>query len=142
MRAMKSVAAILAGFISVAGLSLATDQLLHTLEVYPPWGQPMHDPGLNFLALAYRTVYGVIGGCITAWLAPHARMRHVVILGIIGLLMGMAGAYAALTIADLGPSWYPIALAVTAFPSVWLGGVLYERQHRRPEIGAAATAHL
>jgi hypothetical protein len=26
---------------------------------------------------------------------------------------------------DLGPAWYPIALAVTALPLAWLGGALY-----------------
>jgi len=55
-----SVAAVVAGFGSVAALSLATDQLLHVLEVYPPWGEPMHDPALNLLALFYRILYNGI----------------------------------------------------------------------------------
>jgi len=37
----RSVGAVLAGFVVVAGLSLATDQVLHVLRVYPPWGEPM-----------------------------------------------------------------------------------------------------
>ena len=28
----------------------------------------------------------------------------------------------AITMADLGPMWYPIAIAVTAYPCTWLGG--------------------
>lgn len=125
----RSAGAVAAGFISVAVLSLATDQLLHVLKVYPPWGEPMWDTGLNLLALSYRILYAVIGGYLTAALAPHSTMRHVLVVGILGLIAGSAGAIAAITMADFGPNWYPIALAVTALPSVWLGGVLYRLRH-------------
>ena len=57
-------------------------------------------------------------------------MKHVVIVGIIGTIAGTAGAITAITMADLGPNWYPIALAVTGFPAVWIGGLLQtRRQH-------------
>jgi hypothetical protein len=126
----RSVVAVVAGFFAVAGLSLATDQLFHVLDVYPPWGQPMFETGLNLLALSYRIVYTVVGGFITARLAPGEPMRHVMILGLIGLAAGTAGAIVAITQADLGPNWYPIAIAVTAYPCTWLGGRLGVR---RPE---------
>lgn len=125
-----SIVAILIGFFSVAFLSLATDQVLHVLNVYPPWGEPMWDPRLNLLALSYRTVYTILGGYLTARLAPRAPMRHVAILGIIGTVMATAGAIAAMSVADFGPNWYPIALAVTGFPCVWLGGRLNEGRFR------------
>lgn len=127
---LRSVAAVLLGFLSVAVLSLATDQVMHVLDVYPPWGEPMWDPSLNFLALSYRIVYTVLGGYITASLAPHSPMRHVAVVGILGLIAGTAGAIVAITMANLGPNWYPIALAVTGFPCVWLGGVLHGVRHR------------
>ena len=118
----RSIVAVAAGFLTVVVLSLATDQLLHVLDVYPPWGQPMYETGLNALALSYRIVYTLLGGFITARLAPHTPMRHVMVLALIGLAAGTAGAIVAITQADLGPSWYPIALAVTAYPVTWLGG--------------------
>jgi hypothetical protein len=124
----RSIAAALIGFFSVAVFSLATDQVLHVLQVYPPWGEPMWDPKLNALALAYRTVFTILGGYITARLAPHKPMKHVVIVGIIGTIAGTAGAITAITMADLGPNWYPIALAVTGFPAVWIGGLLHARR--------------
>jgi hypothetical protein len=124
-RRLRSAAAVLLGFLSVAVLSLATDQILHVLGVYPPWGEPMWEPGLNLLALSYRMLYTVLGGYITARLAPGSPMRHVAVVGILGLIAGTAGAIAAITLADLGPNWYPIALAATGFPCVWLGGVLH-----------------
>lgn len=128
----RSIVAVVAGFLAVAGLSLATDQLFHVLDVYPPWGQPMYDTGDNVLALSYRVIYTVLGGFITARLAPRSPMRHVMILGIIGLVAGSAGAMGALAIGGLGPNWYPIAIAVTAFPCVWFGGVLAARRRTMP----------
>jgi hypothetical protein len=126
----RSITAVLLGFVAVVLLSLGTDQVLHVLQVYPPWGQPMHDPGLNLLALSYRIVYTIVGGYITARLAPHSPMRHALALGIVGFAVGAAGAIATIPM-DLGPSWYPIALVLTALPCAWLGGVL----HRRSQAG-------
>ena len=118
----RSVAAVLAGFIAVAGLSVGTDQLFHTLQVYPPWGEPMLDSRLYVLALSYRVIYTFLGGFVTARLAPRSPMRHVTVLCIIGLVAGSAGVIVALTRGDLGPNWYPIAIAVTAYPCTWSGG--------------------
>ncbi len=88
----------------------------------------MWEPKLNLLALAYRTAYTIFAGYLTARLAPSAPMRHVTVVAVLGTIAGTAGAIAAISMADLGPNWYPIALAVTAFPSVWLGGVLHARR--------------
>jgi hypothetical protein len=122
----RSTMAVLVGFVSVVVLSLGTDQVLHVLEVYPPWGEPMNDPGLNLLALAYRCVYGVLGAYIAARLAPRNPMRHALILGGIGFVLSTAGAVSASTM-NLGPIWYPVALVITALPTAWLGGVLARR---------------
>jgi hypothetical protein len=121
------VAAVLLGFVAVVVLSLGTDQLFHVLNVYPPWGEPMRDPGLNLLALGYRLVYDTFGSYLTARLAPHAPMRHALIGGAIGLAVCAAGAIATIPM-DLGPAWYPIALAASALPTAWLGGRLHQRQ--------------
>ena len=126
-RLWRSTGAVLLGFFAVVVLSLGTDQVLHVLKVYPPWGQPMHDPGLNLLALAYRIVYTVVGGYVTARFAPHNPMRHALALGIVGLVVGAAGAIATIPM-GLGPSWYPIALVVIALPLTLLGGTLHRRR--------------
>lgn len=127
----RSVAAIFLGFLAVVVLSLGTDQVLHVLNVYPPWGQAMHEPGLNLLALSYRCVYTVIGGYLAARLAPHAAMRHVLILAAIGFVMGTLGVVGTWNM-NLGPRWYPIAIAVTGAPLTWLGGVLYGQKRSTP----------
>ncbi len=110
---------MLAGFVVVFALSLGTDQVLHLMGVYPPWGQPMFDPALNMLALGYRLVYDTFGSYLTARLAPFAPMRHALIGGVIGLALCTAGAIVAIRM-DVGPAWYPI-LALRA-PTAWLGG--------------------
>ena len=127
-RPLRSTAAVLAGFLLVVVLSLATDQVLHVLQVYPPWGQPMWDPRLNLLALIYRTIYSIASGYVAASLAPHRPMRHAVVLGVIGTIAGTAGLVATWDL-GFGPRWYPVALAITAFPCVWLGGALFARRH-------------
>ncbi|HEY7652054.1 MAG TPA: hypothetical protein VIG07_04470 [Methylomirabilota bacterium] len=66
-------------------------------------------------------------GTVAARLAPRAPMRHALILGAIGLVPSLAGAITAITMVDLGPSWYPLALVLTALPCAWLGGVLHRR---------------
>jgi hypothetical protein len=125
---MRSIGAVLAGIIVIVALSLGSDHLLHVLEVYPTWGQPMHDTGDNLLALVYRIVYGILGGYVTARLAPRAPMRHALILGGIGVVLSLLGAGAAIT-ADLGPVWSPIALVITALPCAWAGGALRGTRH-------------
>lgn len=124
---VRGSAAVFAGFLTVVFLSLATDQVLHMLEVYPPWGEPMRATGLNLLALTYRSVFNVVGGYVTAHLAGRTSLRYANILGIVGTVMGLAGAIATIPM-NLGPSWYPIALVITAFPTCCLGGFLHERR--------------
>ena len=122
---MRSTGAVLFGFIVVVALSLGTDQMLHSLGVYPPWGEPMYATGLNLLALSYRIVYAVIGSYIAARFAPSKPMRHAMILGVIGIVLSSLGAITAIAMVDVGPAWYPIALVLTTMPCAWLGGALY-----------------
>ncbi len=55
---------------------------------------------------------------------PAARTPVARTLGVVGFVLSLIGAIAAIN-ADLGPSWYPIALALTALPCAWLGGVMH-----------------
>ena len=120
----RSTLAVVAGLLVVFVLSLATDQLLHVLNVYPPWGQPMYQTGLNVLALSYRLVYTVLGYYVTARLAPRAPLKHLWILAGIGLGFGIVGAVSTIPM-HLGPAWYPIALAATALPCAWVAAAIY-----------------
>ena len=121
----RSIGAVLLGFTTVFVLSLGTDQVLHSLAVYPPWGQPMYETRLNLLALSYRIAYAILGSYIAARLAPRHPMRHAMILGAIGVPLSAIGAIVAITMVDVGPAWYPIALVLTTLPCAWLGGALH-----------------
>ena len=74
----------MAGFICTALLSVGTDAFMHARGIFPPPGEAMSD-GLFALATAYRLVFTVLGGYMTAALAPRAPMTHVVILGTMAL---------------------------------------------------------
>ena len=135
---LRSTGALLLGFVAVVVLSLGTDPIFHSLKVYPPWDQPMHEPSLNLLALSYRIVYSILGSHIAARLAPRNPMRHAMILGFIGFPISLVGAVVAI-MTNLGPPWYPIMLAVTTIPCAWLGGVLY-RTTAEEKMGASKVS--
>ena len=121
----QSVWAIFAGFLFVVILSVATDALFHKLGVFPPLGEYTSDKPL-LLATVYRAIFGIIGSYITARLAPHSPMRHALIGGCIGIVLGTVGAVATWN-RNLGPHWYSVALIVLALPQSWLGARVYLR---------------
>jgi hypothetical protein len=130
-RVLRRIGAVLAGFFATFILSVATDLALHATGIFPPWGQPMSN-ALFGLATAYRTIYTVAAGYITARLAPDRPMAHVWALGIIGLVAALAGTVATWNAGpEFGPKWYPLALVVLALPSVWTGGKLARRTAAR-----------
>ena len=121
----RSILATIAGLAVVIIGSTVTDQIMHSTGIIPPGA--MWNPWHNALALAYRCVFAVAGGFVTAWLAPRNAMRHVMILGLIGLIAGSIGVIATAGL-NLGPRWYPVAVAVTGLPCVLLGGWLRLRR--------------
>jgi hypothetical protein len=125
----KSTWAVLAGVLFIVIVTTLVDIALHAAEVYPPTNQPLDDK-LALLATSYRIVISVAGAWLTARLAPGNPMKHALILGIVGTLLGLAGLVATWNL-GLGPRWYPIALAVLAVPQCWAGGRLYEMQSGR-----------
>jgi peptidoglycan/LPS O-acetylase OafA/YrhL len=129
-RILRRVGAVLAGLIAVAMLDLSIDVVLHATGVYPPWFKPMATP-LWFLAIGYRTVDGIIGGYIAAWLAPDRPVKHALALGILGVVMATLGVVGTWNKGpEFGPKWYPLVLVVIAIPCALLGGKLRERQLR------------
>jgi peptidoglycan/LPS O-acetylase OafA/YrhL len=121
---LASVGAVGAGFIVTALASTAADAVMYAAGIFPSVPQLMSD-SLFALAAAYRALFTVAGGYVTARLAPDRPMRHAWILAGIGLVAGLAGVVAYYTIGeDLGPAWYAISIPVEAIPCVWLGGQL------------------
>ena len=122
---LRSVGAVFAGFAAIAVLSTIADAAMHAAGIYPDTAQGPSD-ALFGMALAYRTLFGVIAGFIAAVLAPNHPMRHAVVLGGIGVAVSTAGAVA---MWNVGPHWYPIAVALICLPSAMVGASL---QLKRP----------
>lgn len=123
MSILRGIGAILAGVVFIVVTHTLTDLVLEKLGIFTPPDQGLHITWMVVTATIYRSVFTVGGGFVTAALAPNPRMRWVVILGILGTVLGTLGAIATIPM-KLSPAWYPIALAVLAFPCVWLGGKL------------------
>lgn len=126
MRLIKSIWAVIAGFLIVVLLSMGTDFVLESLGVFPPQSEPgLYTAGMLAVALIYRCIYTVAGGYVTARLAPDRPIRHAIILGCVGIVAGMIGVVVSWNISP--EHWYPIALVVTALPCTWSGGKLTAR---------------
>lgn len=119
----KTIGAVLSGVLFVIVFSTLVDIALHDVGVYGPADQPLSDNGA-LVATSYRIVISIIGGWLTARLAPDRPMRHAMILGVVGTLLGLLGVVLTWNL-GMGPRWYPIVLMVLAIPQSWLGGRLY-----------------
>jgi multisubunit Na+/H+ antiporter MnhB subunit len=129
-RLWRSIGAVVAGLLVIVVLSTATDAVMHATGVFPPAGQPMSDT-LWLLATAYRIVYGIAGCYIAARLAPDRPMQHALVLGVVGLILSIAGAAATWNRGPgFGPKWYPLAVIAIALPCAWMGGRLRVTQLR------------
>ena len=120
----RSIWAVVAGVLTIIIVTTVVDVVLHAIHIYPPTDQPIGD-GLALLATGYRVVISVAGAYLTARLAPDRPMRHAIILGYVGVLLGLVGVIVTWNL-GLGPKWYPIALVILAIPQCWAGGKIWE----------------
>lgn len=124
----RSVLAVLAGLIANVILSTATDLLMVAAGVFPPladFGRPeLFSDSMLVLALAYRTVFGVLGCWLTARLAPTRPMAHSLSLGGIGFAIGVIGAVVTW---GAWTAWYSLAIIAVTLPSAWLGARIAKR---------------
>jgi hypothetical protein len=123
MLILRHTGAVLAGIVVVVALSIATDVALQS-TIFPELEHKNAPNALLLIATAYRTVYGVLGGYVTARLAPNAPMIDATVLGVIGTAAALAGA---LTMQGESASWYPWTLVVLALPQTLLGGYIAKR---------------
>jgi hypothetical protein len=129
-RVLRSIGAVLAGMFVGIVLTLGTDEVLHAVGVFPPWGQPVGDKPL-LLATAYRIIYGIASCYIIARLAPDRPMQHALAGGVVGLIVSIVGTVVTWNAGPaFGPHWYPLALVATSLPTAWAGGKLRLMQLR------------
>ncbi len=129
---LRNIGAVLAGYISIGVLVVATDTLLMSLN--PGSHVEGQTPPVFYFVVSLFTapLYSVVGGYITAWLGKAQARTCVIGLAIFGELMGIVS-----TVMFWGkqPLWYAIALLVLFPPAVLLGGWL--RTHKRERMVAA-----
>ena len=133
---VRSILSVVAGVVFIIVVTTLVDVLLHLGGIYPV-NQPMSDSQAA-IATGYRLIIGIAGAWLTARLAPQHPMKHALILGVVGTVLGLIG-LAVTWGKGMGPAWYPIALVVLAIPQCWAGGRLHETMAaRRAEGGASA----
>ena len=124
----RSILAVLAGIAVGIVLSTGTDFGLHVIGLAPvpslkhPW--PNH---LLALATLYRSIYGILASYVIARLAPNHPMAHSLWTAVLGMVVSSIGAITAWS-TTVGQHWYPVALALTALPTAWIGAKLWLMQ--------------
>ena len=128
LQILQSVGALLAGIIVMLGFSIATDLALSSAGYIPALGQPLLDSGILFLAAAYRGLYAILGGYVTARLAPYRPLHHALVLGGVGVALNLLGT---VVMWEKGPLWYSLSGLIQAMPYAWGGATLRARQKVR-----------
>jgi MFS-type transporter involved in bile tolerance (Atg22 family) len=124
---LKSIGAVVAGFLFIGVTHTTIDAILETMGVLPK-GNLYVSTSLILLVISYRAVFSLIGCYLTAKLAPKNPMKHALILGSIGTLLSAAGAIITADM-NLGPAWYAWSLVLIALPVAWLSGKLYLKRN-------------
>jgi len=119
---IKSIGAIFAGFALGAILSVGTDFLFDKLKIMSMENFKQTPTAIISIVIIYRFVFNIFGCYLTAKLAPNKPMKHVIIIGIIGTVLGIFGS---VVMWDKAIPFYNIAIVLISLPSAWVGGKLY-----------------
>jgi len=136
---VRSVLAIVAGFLFIGLLAFATDGVAHTLrpDIFGPNSSTSNVPYL-VIAIIYVGVYATVGCWLAAVIAGRWPMRHALILGVLGLVFNLV---AVPGMWRLFPHWYTVVSLILVMPFAWLGGRLREWQlERRGVVATPAVA--
>lgn len=122
---VRLVLSILAGLALNIILGSAVDHIMHTTGVYPPYGEPMLNHTLLLLAFSYRALFMILGGYLAASIAKDKAKRAVLILGILGSVIWLAGGIA---LWDYAYPWYNLIGAVAGVPITMGGYYIYRKR--------------
>ena len=124
---LRSVAAVILGFVALTLGSVLTGRLLLSLFAVE-WGTAP-DIAFIFTSLGVRLVITILAGFLTALAAPRAPRLHAGVLAAILVFFSLTS-LAGLTVSGdpYGPAWYPIAMVVIGPVGVLIGGSLRARR--------------
>jgi hypothetical protein len=125
---VRSILAIVAGFMFIGALAGVTGTTLQTAGIFPAAGEPVTDIALVLLETAYVAIFAIAGCWLAALIAPSRPMRHALILGLLGLAFNVMGA-----VATWGqrPVWSVLVNLALTMLYAWVGGRLREMQIER-----------
>ncbi|HEX8271287.1 MAG TPA: hypothetical protein VF615_01475 [Longimicrobiaceae bacterium] len=126
---LRSIAAVLVGFVLIAALSFGADAVLRQAmpDMFDASGR-VEGTALLLLIMGYVGLFAVTGCYLTARFAPRRPMLHALVLGALGLAFNVAGSVA---MWDTAPAWYHAASLALVMPYAWLGGRLREVELER-----------
>jgi hypothetical protein len=124
MVVLRAFLALAAGFATMAALVTIVTVLLQKLT--PDWADSSEipKPGYTFVNLGCTFLAAAAGGYVTAWLAEHNPLLHVLALSITVLLLA---ALSALQQRGKLPIWYLLALVAITPIGVFAGGLIRMR---------------
>lgn len=127
------IAAVLAGYILIGCLVVATDAVFGTLNPELMNMRPLPAYYLT-ISCVTSTLYSVVGGYVAAVIGRARSSTAAIWLIIFGEIIGVAST---IGFWSRMPHWYSFALLILYPPAIWIGYLLRCRRERRV---AAAVA--
>jgi hypothetical protein len=125
----RSIVAVAAGYLSMVILVVL---LFLVLGIIAPTAIPNNEtvPSLGWVIFIqfFNLLAAATGGYLTALIARGSRIRHVQVLAVVVLVLGLAQLWAGM---DKLPIWYLILQLAVGLVGVFLGGSL--TAHRSPK---------
>ena len=130
---MRSIICVVAGFVVVMAVVMAgtaaTTELIVPGGLFDAATGPRTALPPNYFAanLVVAALGAVLGGWVTARMAPAAEMFHVLALALLVLLMSIPGLFQYGPSYDVQPVWYVYGLPILGIGGAILGGWLRSR---------------
>ncbi|HEY4127062.1 MAG TPA: hypothetical protein VGN70_03360 [Gammaproteobacteria bacterium] len=129
MKILRSIGAISAGLLTLVVLCVITDAVLVKLNLLPsPDAHRPHTLAFLGVVIAYCTIYTLVGGYVTARLAPIRPAAHAVMMGVAGMAMSTFGT---MHNWQIGDGWNAITVVAEGIPLSWLGALVWTQIVRR-----------
>jgi hypothetical protein len=125
---MRSAAAVLAGIIVLILLSFLIERTVGT-ALMQALDLEKADVAMRLFVVLQTLGCMVAAGYVCAWIAPRAKAKHAIVMGVIQLLLTV---YAMVALPSYGPLWITVVGIVLLVPAAWLGGWLRERRRSKP----------
>ncbi len=140
---IRSVLAVLAGFVVTAAASMGTDVLLMSLMPAALAKEGPDSVPVLLGVAAYCLAYAALGGYVAAVIARRAEVRHALALGLTFLAVGVTLSLGAAASGGAGPKplplWYWVVSMGLVVPATGLGGYLRARQRKASSTSAKAA---